>query len=70
MFVCRRSGKVFGRPDAVMEGRGDEPDRPRFGLGEGGPVFVPRRKPSAIALALLADVASAESAASSSDLGR
>ena len=53
MVVCRKSarGVEQPRPTAVKSNGGV--DR-RSRLGEGGPVFLPRRRPSAMAEALLA----------------
>ncbi len=50
MLICKRSSNVKGErrraPELV--------ERRRSRLGEGGPVFLPKRKPSALAQALLA----------------
>ena len=63
MLVCRRSGNGFERWQARTAQRVDSPGngKPRFGFGGGGPVFLPRRKPSAIARALLAEIAASDS---------
>ncbi len=49
MLICRKSAK-----DDDTERRKDRLPRRRRRLGEGGPVFLPRRKPSAFARQLLA----------------
>ena len=56
MLVCRRSKNgTERRPGQVAESAHGNGDR-RSGLGAGGPVFLPRRKLSALARALLADL--------------
>ncbi len=52
MLVCRKSSKVDSA--ARQEGAGPRRGGVRRRLGEGGPIFLPRRKTSALAEALLA----------------
>ena len=64
MLVCRKSSSIVAstRPaEPVSRGPGSQ----RF--GEGGPVFLPRRKPSARTLQLLAAVADGEPTALPAD---
>ncbi|MCP3957480.1 MAG: hypothetical protein GY719_06475 [bacterium] len=52
MLVCRKgssgSGREISGPERESAGRSSR-------VGEGGPVFLPRRKPSAITEAIMAD---------------
>ncbi len=54
MLVCRKSSDDNGT--ARKNGTGARRGKARRRLGEGGPVFLPRRKRSAFAEALLARV--------------
>ena len=54
MLVCKRSSNGNAEPRrSAPESTTSRTDR-RSRFGEGGPVFLPRRKPSAIAETLLA----------------
>ncbi len=50
MVVCKRDSNGKREPRPASESVNDRRSR----LGEGGPVFLPKRKPSALAQALLA----------------
>ena len=60
MLVCKKSPKAGGETRRRSDGAPQERPHGRSGPGEGGPVFLPRRKPSAIARALLAQGAESE----------
>ena len=53
MLVCKRSSKVNREARRAPASTGHPTTRPSR-LGDGGPVFLPRRKPSAMAETLLA----------------
>lgn len=60
MVVCRKSSSGAGPSGAEVA------ERDRAGasrVGEGGPVFLPRRKPSAITEAIMADTGAGDRAA-------
>ncbi len=52
MVVCKRDSNGRREPRPAPESVNDRRSR----LGEGGPVFLPKRKPSALAETLLADI--------------
>ena len=54
MLVCKRSSNGSREPRRSAPESTDRRHGHRSRLGEGGPVFLPRRKPSAIAEALVA----------------
>ncbi len=56
MLICRKPGRKPGDGDAKPRRGAPKARQIKTGrkLGEGGPVFLPRRKPSAFAEALLA----------------
>ena len=70
MLVCKKSMDRNGQPRNLTAGPLDRIGGARSGLGDGGPVFLPRRKPSAIAQSLLAPFGASEPEAASGDLDR